>query len=174
MTKQRLNKAQILHAQKYVLATRQCCLTISLGILYDQFDASEKQLKNAIRAYKEETAKYRTWSADEVKRAYADLKAIAPRWHGVSLHEDVSEVGFRTDVNHMIWNAEACSMFTMLRILRTYFRATYAQLDYFCEKYSEFNQIYKEGGQVNIRQLARELYDVTGFDIFKEGRHEFV
>lgn len=163
----KMTPKQVIESQKYVLAAKRACLLISLGIMCDQFNATDTQLKNAIVFYENEMKNYHAWSSEDVKRAYADLKAVAKTYNGARLETDTRRVGFRPDVNQMIWNAEAVGFFTMLRLLRTAFGATYKQLDFFCERYDEFNKLYKEGDQISMLQLNHELYQITGRDILQ-------
>lgn len=162
-----LNKKQIIHINKYLLAAKQCCMIISLAIMYDQFEANDGQMQNAITLYKQETAKYKTWLPAEVKRARDDFQKVAKTYKGAQLNGDISKVGFRTDVNQMILNTEACCLYVMLRILRSFFKANYEQLDFFMDKYDEFNNAYAAGEQTSMRDLSHQLYEITGFDILK-------
>lgn len=165
------NTNQILKIQRYVRAAKQCCIIISLCILYDQFDASVEQLQNAYELYKAEVSQYHAWSFGDVKRAYADFKAVAKTFKDAELIVDPGYESCKRDVCNMIVNAELVCFYIMLRLLRTNFGANYKQLSFFIDKYSEFNEIYGEGKQASMQTLAHELYEITGIDILgREGK----
>lgn len=160
------NTKQIIKIQKYILAAKQCCIIISLCIMYDQFNASKAQIINAYGLYKAEVAQYHDWSINDVKKAYSEFKAVAKTFKDAELRIDKGYESCKRDVDNMITNAEAVCFYIMLRLLRTNFGANYEQLSFFIEKYDEFNEIYGEGNQASMHTLAHELYEITGIDIF--------
>ena len=170
MAKKHFNAKELVYIQKYVKTAKRCCLVITLCIMYDQFESTDMQLKNAIYLFKEAMSYYSApWTTQALKRAKDEFKGVAKTYKGIELNGDLSKVGFQMNVNEMIWNTEATCLFVILKMLRTEFKATYKQLDFFIDKYNEFNEIYGEGKQTPIKTLSDELKDITGIDIFAKG-----
>lgn len=165
-----MQKKDLIRGQEYVKAAKDCCLIISLCIMADQFNATKDQLINAYNLYKEEVSKYVVWNSIGVEKAYADFKAVAKRYGKKGLKTDKSKK-YKRSYDAMIANAETSCVYIMLRLLRTNFGANYKQLDWFLDKYDEFNEIYGEGKQASMHTLAHELYLLAGIDVFgNEGK----
>ena len=160
-----LQKDDLLRGQLYIKSAKECCIIISLCIMADQFNATKAQLQNAYKLYKEEVSKYVVWDARGVEKAYADFRAVAKRYgkDGIKI---VKSKKYKRSYEAMIINTETCCVYIMLRLLRTNFGANYKQLDWFLDKYDEFNKIYGEGKQTPMQTLAHELYEIAGIDVF--------